>query len=174
MEYSGSGIISKKLFCYGYYEASMKVPPSQGWRSSFWMMRKAVLGDLPTNAVHIELDVVENDSSYPHHYQTDTHRWRPAPHQKFGTGKIISTNSLAGFHVYGLEFTPTDLRYFFDGKLVSATAASQFEHNDVNIWLTCLAGKLGRKTTGVDDSQLPAETQYGYVRFFKPVPAQKT
>lgn len=167
-EYTGGGIISKKLFRYGYYEATMKVPPGQGWHSSFWMMRDKLLADLPENSTHIELDPVENDSSDPFHFQIDAHRWLPGPHRKFGTKQIHPTTPLTEFHVYGLEFTPTELRYFFDGELIGTTDASLFGHNDFNIWLSCLAGKLGNKTTAVDDTRLPAETQYGYVRYFEP------
>lgn len=166
-EYTGGGIITHKLFRYGYYETRMKVPKGQGWHSSFWMMRDKILNELPEGTVHIELDPVENDSSDPYHFQIDSHRWSPGKHRKFGTEQIHTTSPLTEFHVYGLEFTPTELRYFFDGELVGSTDASIFAHNDVNVWLSCLAGKLGKKTTGVDESTLPSETQYGYFRFFE-------
>ncbi len=169
-EYTGGGIITHKQFRYGYYEATMKAPKGQGWHSSFWMMRDAVLEELPPGSIHIELDPAENDSSDPYHYQTDAHRWLPKDHRKFGTKQIHPTKPLTEFNVFALEFTPDVLRYFFNGELVSETDASIFEHNDVNVWLTCLAGKLGKKTTGVDESQLPAQTQYQYFRFFEKKP----
>ncbi len=166
-EYTGGGVISRKLFRYGYYEARLKVPKGAGWHSSFWMMRAVKITEVPAGAPHIELDPMENDSSEPYHFQTDAHRWKPDPHHKYGTKQNHPASPLTEFHVFGLEFTPTELRYFFDGKLVSATDASQFEHNDVNIWLNCIAAKLGPKTTQVDDALLPEETQFDYVRYFK-------
>ena len=166
-EYTGGGIISKKLVRYGYYEAKMKVSAGQGWHTSFWMMRDVEVQDVPTGQAHIELDVVENNSSDPHHFQTDAHRWLPAPHRKFGTKQVIVASSLTDWHVYGLEFTPDELRYFFDGRLIRVADASRFPHNDVNIWATCLAGKLGKKTTEVDEAKLPAHAQFDYVRFFR-------
>ncbi|MDQ8180343.1 sulfatase-like hydrolase/transferase [Pelagicoccus sp. SDUM812005] len=169
-DYTGGGIITHKQFRYGYYEATMKVPTGQGWHSSFWMMRDAVLEELPLGTTHIELDPAENDSSDPYHFQTDAHRWLPGDHRKYGTKQIHTDKPLTEFNVYGLEFTPEVLRYFFNGELVSETDASIFAHNDVNVWLTCLAGKLGKKTTGVDDTQLPAQTQYQYFRFFEKKP----
>ena len=169
-QYTGGGIITKTLFRYGYYETRMKVPSGQGWHSSFWMMRDKILANLPQDSNHIELDPVENDSSDPYHFQTDAHRWLPGSHRKYGTRQIHPTKPLTDFHVFGLEFTPTELRYFFDGELVAATDASIWAHCDVNVWLTCLAGKLGPKTTGVDESKLPAETQYDYFRFFRKAP----
>ncbi|MEX0331072.1 MAG: family 16 glycosylhydrolase [Puniceicoccaceae bacterium] len=170
-EYTGGGIITKGLFRYGYYETRMKTPKGEGWHSSFWMMRDKVLNTLPRDSVHIELDVVENDSSDPHHYQVDAHQWLPHIHRKIGTKQIYPEVSLAeDFHVYGMEFTPTELRYFFNGELVRVAEASQFPHNDFNVWLSCLAAKLGPKTTAVDDTQLPAETQYDYIRIFEKLP----
>ncbi|MGJ8654610.1 MAG: glycoside hydrolase family 16 protein [Opitutaceae bacterium] len=166
-EYTGGGMISKKLFKYGYYETRMKVPSGEGWHTSFWMMRHVELRDVPVDGRHIELDVVENDSSDLYHYQTDAHTWRPGSHKKYGTKQIITKDPLDQFHVYGMEFTPTTLRYFFNGELVSETDASEFEHSAVNIWLTCLAGKLGKKTEKVDETMLPALAQYDYVRFFQ-------
>ncbi|MGJ8642085.1 MAG: glycoside hydrolase family 16 protein [Luteolibacter sp.] len=166
-DYTGGGMITKKEFKYGYYETRMKVPEGEGWHTSFWMMRDMELRDIPLDGTHIELDVIENDSSDLFHYQTDAHRWRPDDHKKFGTKQIITESSLAEFHVYGLEFTPEKLTYFMDGKVVSETDASAFPHNSVNIWLTCLAGKLGKKTEKVDETKLPAEAAYDYVRFFQ-------
>ncbi len=168
--YTGGGIISEKLFRYGYYESAMKVPKGQGWHSSFWMMRDKILENMPPGSVHTELDPVENDSSDPYHYQIDSHRWLPRDHRKFGTKQIHPESPLTDWHVFGLEFTPDELRYFFDGELVGSTDASIFPHNDVNVWLSCLAGKLGRKTTGVDESTLPSQTQYQYFRFFEKAP----
>ncbi|MEP4079559.1 glycoside hydrolase family 16 protein [Haloferula sp.] len=166
-DYTGGGMITKKMFLYGYYETRMKVPSGAGWHTSFWMMRDNELRDIPLDGTHIELDVIENDSSDPYHYQTDAHRWRPGTHQKIGTRQITTKKPLDQFHVYGLEFTPQKLTYFFDGKIVSETDATVFPHNSVNIWLTCLAAKLGKKTTKVDEAALPVEAAYDYVRFFQ-------
>ncbi len=71
----------------------------------------------------------------------------------------------ADFHVLGCEFTPTTIKYFFDGALVQTVDATQFAHNDMNIWLTSVAASLGG-TTNVDDSMLPNVAEYEYARFF--------
>ncbi|MBU2886378.1 family 16 glycosylhydrolase [Gilvimarinus agarilyticus] len=180
VQYSGGGIISNKFFRYGFYEARLRVPPSAGWHSSFWMMRSGVTveDDLVS---HIELDPFENDSIDLQHYQTDAHQWKPEPgtedpgrrQNKVGTRQIrfAEDTLLSDFHVIGMEFTDTHLRYFFDGALVSETAfaAEQFQHNDVNIWLTSIGTFLG-PTPAIDNSQLPSEMQVDYVRFFQKTP----
>lgn len=189
VQYTGGGIISKALFRYGFYEARLKTPVGAGWHSSFWMMRylqKPENGDSlqfnpldnPNLHSHIELDPFENDSIDPTHYQTDAHQWKPEPgtedegrkQNKVGTKQIRFNDgtTLTEFHVYGMEFTETHVRYYFDGKLVSETEfpATRYKHNDVNIWLTGLGTFLG-KTKAVDDSRLPEQVTVDYVRFFE-------
>jgi hypothetical protein len=162
--YTGGGVISKKLFRYGYYEARMKVPPGSGWHTSFWMMK----ANRPaTDTVAIELDAIENDSVTPLKYGVNTHRHLPTPHLTYGNKNVVTPSLSADYHVFGCEFTPTLIRYFFEGNVVQTVNATQFPHNDLNIWLTSIAAPLGG-TTSVDDSKLPAAALFDYARFFAP------
>jgi hypothetical protein len=45
--------------------------------------------------------------------------------------------------VWGCEFTPTVVRFFFDGKLTHETDATHFKKGPQNIWLTSLSIGLG-------------------------------
>ena len=159
-DYTAGGIISKKAVRYGYYETRMRVPPGRGWHTSFWMMRNGGSGP-----VNIELDVLENDSVNLFKYGVNTHRHQPTPHVTFGNKNINTPSLNASFHVLGCEFTPTRIKYFFDGALVQTVDATLFPHNDLNIWLTSVAANLGG-TTNVDDSMLPNVAEYEYARFF--------
>lgn len=162
--YTGGGVISKKLFRYGYYEARMKVPPGSGWHSSFWMMK----ANRPTtDTVAIELDAIENDSVTPLKYGVNTHRHLPTPHLTYGSKNVVTPSLNEDYHVFGCEFTPTLIRYFFEGKVVQTVNATQFPHNELNIWLTSIAAPLGG-TTSVDDTKLPAAALFDYARFFAP------
>ena len=167
VNYTAGGVISRNLVRYGYYEALMKVPPGGGWHTSFWMMK---YNRPATDTVAIELDAIENDSVTPLKYGVNTHRHLPTPHVTFGNKSVTTPSLSAGFHLVACEFTPTTIKYFFEGTLVQTVDASQFPHNDLNIWLTSIAAPLGG-TTSVDDSQLPAVAQYDYVRFYEPFPA---
>ena len=162
--YTGGGVISKKLFRYGYYEARMKVPPGSGWHSSFWMMKS---NRPATDTVAIELDAIENDSVTPLKYGVNTHRHLPTPHLTYGSKSVVTPSLSADYHVVGCEFTPTLIRYFFEGNVVQTVNATQFPHNDLNIWLTSIAAPLGG-TTSVDDTKLPAAALFDYARFFAP------
>ena len=181
--YTGGGIISKAYFRYGYYEARIKVPPGEGWHTSFWMMDSQ---HQATDTSQIELDPFENDSVDLTRYSADFHQWRSHLGHFKRFSFIYPDALLDEFHVYGAEFTPEEARYFFDGELVETKTSlfqrfmtkeeaagrhplvrdiSDFEHNDMNIWFTSIAAKLGG-TTRVDESMLPAEAVADYVRFF--------
>jgi beta-glucanase (GH16 family) len=164
-QYTGGGVISKTAFRYGYYESRFKTPAGAGWHTSFWMMKHDGVGGTGTKGAAQELDVCENDSVHPFGYGVNTHKWI-APHQTFG-GKGVKTPDLsADFPVFGCEFTPQTVKYFFDGTLVQTVDATQFEHGDQQIWLTSIASQLGG-TKAVDDAKLPAVAEYDYVRFYE-------
>ena len=161
-DYTAGGIISTKLFRYGYYETSMKVPPGRGWHTSFWMMKQT----LTTNdTAQIELDALENDSITLTSYGINNHRWLPTPVLHFGSKSVTTPSLNAGFHVIGCEYTSSTVKYFFDGVLQQTVATTNFTPADVNIWLTSVAANLGG-TTNVDDTQLPNYALYDYARFF--------
>lgn len=166
-EYAGSGVISREAFKYGYYEARFRVPPGAGWHTSFWMQKHDGAGGTRPKAAVQELDVCENDSVNLRRYGVNIHCWNPEPHASFG-GKSVATPDLAAeFHVFGCEFTPAKVKFYFDGELVQSADATQFPHGEQNIWLTTIASQLGG-TKAVDDSLLPSAAVYDWVRYYKP------
>lgn len=164
MEYTGGGIISKQSYKYGFYEARLKVPKGMGWHSSFFLMQ-ALPGGTADPLANQEIDPLENDSIVLERYTVNAHRWRPQPHIAFGPKFIYTPNLSALFHVIGCEFTPTEVKYYFDGRLVHTIDATQFEHSNLSLWLTTIASYLG-DTPSVDDTALPSAFVVDYVRFF--------
>jgi beta-glucanase (GH16 family) len=161
--YTCGGVISKRLFRYGYYEARFKVPAGAGWHTSFWVMRNwAKAADGP----NLEIDICENESSRPNSYGVNTHQWIPGPHKGAGH-KVVKTPSLADdFHVWGCEFTAEDIRFFFDGQVVQQLDAKTSQHGDMQVWLTMIAAPSLGGVKAVDDARLPAVATYDYVRVF--------
>ena len=164
--YTGGGIISKQAFKYGYYESRFKVPPGAGWHTSFWMMLHNGHGGTGPTVSAQELDVCENDSVNLTSYGVNVHKWNPQPQVAMGHKTVKTPDLSADFHVYGCEFTPAQVKFYFDGTLVQTVEVSQFEHSDQNIWLTTIASNLGG-TKAVDDTKLPAAAEYDYVRFYE-------
>lgn len=157
-EYTAGGLITKREFKFGYYEARGKMPRGKGWHTSFWMMRNSDDRDQ-------ELDVCEMDSINPNGYSTNVHGYKPTPKAQ-GANHIVTPDLTMDFHIWGCEFTPTTVTYYFDGKVVDTRNVTNVPLGDVSIWLTSIAAPLG-KTDKVDDSALPAVAEFDYVRFFE-------
>ena len=164
-QYTGSGIISKQLFKYGYYEARFRVPPGAGWHTSFWLMKYDSEGGAGTEGARQEIDICEQDSVNLHEYTLNLHDWE-AKHKSYGYKRVKTDDLSTSFHVWGCEFTANSVRYYFDGNLVQELDATKLNHGQHNIWLTTIASHLGG-TKAVDDSELPAVAVYDYVRFYE-------
>ena len=164
--YTGAGVISKQAFKYGYYESRFKVPPGAGWHTSFWIQKHDGTGGTGPSISAQELDVCENDSVNPTNYGVNVHKWNPLPHISQGHKAVKTSDLSADFHTFGCEFTPEQVKYYFEGKLVQMVAVTNFAHSDQHIWLTTIASHLG-KTKAVDETKLPAAAEYDYVRFYR-------
>ena len=169
-DYTGGGIISKRLFQYGYYEASFKVPPASGWHTSFWAMKDVAHGATAPSKAQ-EIDFCEQDSVKLTNYSAGVIAW--GDNEKwFGRQYVQTPNLHEGFHVWACEFTPLEVKFFFDGKLTHKVAATGFKQGPQNIWLTCIACNYGG-TKSVADDALPATAEFEYVRFFEKSPLLK-
>jgi beta-glucanase (GH16 family) len=164
-DYTAGGIISHQKFEYGYYEARFRVPRAGGWHTSFWTTADKAQ----------EIDICEQDSFNPRSYSAGVIDWSGRggkPTQNFGRvyyeGKSVPDFS-RDFHVFGCEFTPSEVRFYLDGRLTHQTDAMKFPHGPQNIWLTSLAVLWGKpdKPKRMDDAALPAEAVFDYVRFYE-------
>lgn len=164
IKFAGGGVISKAALGYGYYESRMRIMAGKGWHSSFWMMRHDGSGGTGTSPAELELDVIENDSIDMRSYGITTHKWKDG-HESYGH-KRVTTLPLSDYHVYGCEYTPATVKYFFDGELVQSVDIHALPQGEVNIWLTSIASGLGN-TDMVDSSRLPGHVDYDYVRYYK-------
>jgi beta-glucanase (GH16 family) len=163
-DYTGSGIISREAFKYGYYEASFRVPPGSGWHTSFWLMWHDSSGGTSPGESKQEIDICEQDSVNPHNYAINLHDWE-GEHKSYGHKRITTDDLSADFHTWGCEFTEESIRYYFEGELVQETDATVLNHGDNHIWLTSIASFLGG-TEEVDEEQLPASAVFEYVRYY--------
>jgi lysophospholipase L1-like esterase len=164
-DYTAGGVISRRVFRHGYYEARFKVPPTKGWHTSFWMMHHAGADATAHVGSRQEIDVCENDSITPLNYGANLHVWQPA-HKGHGHRTVRTPDESADFHVWGCEFTPDKITYYFDGRIVNTVDARLVpDHGDMSIWLTVIASPLG-KTDSVDESRLPVYAVFDYVRFY--------
>ncbi len=163
-EYTSGGVISKREFKYGYYEARLRSPAGAGWHTSFWMLKNS--GGQTGNRQ--EIDVVEHDSKDPRHYGSNLHVHHPT--RQGLAGRRTDTPDLgADFHVFGCEFSSREIRLYFDGALTGVFQASGFAHDPMSIWLTTVgwANLPWAPQLRIDDAALPAFADFDYVRFYE-------
>jgi beta-glucanase (GH16 family) len=159
-KYTGAGVISARSFEYGYYEARFKVPDGSGWHTSFWTQKYNALDTSPRGVTQ-ELDFCEQDSSSPETFTCGVHDWGGTK-KSLGYKRIHTSDLSKDFHIWGCEFTPAAVRFYFDGKLTEELDATAFVNGEQNIWLTSIAYGKAR----VDETKLPAEADFDYVRYF--------
>jgi hypothetical protein len=172
LDYTAGGVISRQAFQYGYYEAAVRMPKGRGWHTSFWMMQNGPKAGIEDRFQ--EIDVCEQDSSDHSSYSVNWHSYKP--HVSFGHKQITGPDLSAGFHLYGAEFTPAAVRFYFDDRLVHSIDISGVPHFEQHIWLTSIATWLG-KTSSVEDAALPETALFDYVRYYRrldPAPVEES
>jgi beta-glucanase (GH16 family) len=175
--YTGGGIISKRRFRYGYYEARAKMFGGSGWHQSVWAMFASDGSTTYPQAMRTEIDGMEFDSATPSKGHMGIIIWQDPGKSHSLTctpGKYqadLGFDATAGFHTYGFEWTDKGVSYYLDGErrctLDYPTVAA--EHDDVNFWLTALGYEKGGK---LDDAKLPGRMLVDFARFYARRPPQ--
>jgi beta-glucanase (GH16 family) len=162
--YTGAGIVSQAAFKYAYYEARAKMPPGAGWHTSFWLMKHDGSGTTDFQLAAQGIVVGQNESVDHATYAVKVDKYQE-PAACYGFLRLPTPDLSADFHVFGCEFTPEAVKFFLDGILVQTVDATPFTHSDQNVWLSSIASHMGN-TLKVDDSALPQESLFDYVRVF--------
>ncbi|RXZ82640.1 glycosyl hydrolase family protein [Paenibacillaceae bacterium] len=175
--YSGGGIITKPLLGYGYYETRFKQWDKAGFHSSFWIagmnQRVTVLdGDQlysPSTDYQVnEIDGFEIETSAPKEILTAAHYWWPEDthlvYVPYTTYEEVDSSD--DYHTYGMEWTPTKIKYYVDGRMFReeyypGPHGAGTQGRGQHLWLTSLVYQMP-----VDDEHLPAEVTYDYFRFY--------
>lgn len=156
---------------YGYFEARMKLPKGVGTWPAFWMLPEECK-NWPLDG---EIDIMEHVGSHPDSVHITTHTQRY--NHSIGTQKSAITviNGVQDdFHVYGLEWTPQELKGYIDGVLRyqfpnDGTGNKETWPFDVPFCLKlnqAVGGGMGG-TKGVDDTCYPAIFEIDYVRVYQ-------
>lgn len=160
-QYTGGGVISRQQFRYGYYEARVRMFGASGWHQSVWAMAAGDGSSTYHAAMRTEIDGMEFDSDVTWKGHMGLIRWKGPAASSGSTCTpgvyrgALGFDASTGFHNYGFEWTPKEVRYYLDGDLRCALPypPPDGEHDLINVWLTAIAHeKLSGKQ---DDSRLP-------------------
>jgi beta-glucanase (GH16 family) len=187
---TGAGIISKTPFKYGYYEVKSRLgdkidndkdgKTDEGWHHAFWAMAASIDAKGEVNTTYpasrrTEIDCYENASTHDHAaestlskftqhiiiWKADGKEYGRVPKTPADITAIPDFNA-SEWHTYAFEWTEKAVTFYVDGKIthIAEYPATQFEHDNINIWITAMAANW----TGKDQENSSAE--YEYVRFY--------
>ena len=119
---------------YGFLECRMHVVKPNGHQTAFWMMPE---GDGMRNLTTpegtandgAEIDIVEGTKANA--YSNGLHWDGYAKPAHKSNGKLVKVPNMhdTEYHIYGFEWTPTYLKFYFDGKVVrEMTDPKQIPH----------------------------------------------
>lgn len=178
-EYTCGGAISRALFGYGYYEVRSKAwGGSRGLHTSFWTHgiskgwsydgydAMVAAGLVPFDASILEIDGYEIDSSAALNQdaQSNYHVWTNV-HESLGPIKHPIDTTV--WNVFGFEWTPDEVRWYYGGELVR-TEPSPWVYAPQNLWLTALATPdwYQPPRPPIEDENLPGKSEWDYFRFY--------
>ena len=163
-------INTTRFWTYGYFEARLKVSDAAGSWPAYWMMPK----NFTTWPGDGEIDIMEYAISTQGKDKSSSSIHCAAYNWPMGTQKThVQTvaNAATQFHVYALEWTATEMRFYIDGKQHLEFKNSGGGYNvwpfDAPFYLKfnmAWGGNMGGKT---NESQLPATYEVDYVRVFQ-------
>ena len=161
---------SQRAWQYGWFEARIKVSDVKGTWPAFWMMPKNYTtwpgdGEIDIMEYAISTQGKDKSSSSIH---CNAYNW-PAGTQKTHVQSVAK--AATEFHVYALEWTASEMKFYVDGKqhLTFKNEGKGYDSwpFDAPFYLKfnmAWGGNMGGTT---DSNGLPATYEVDYVRVFK-------
>lgn len=142
---------------YGYFEINAKMPIGKGLWPAFWLLPPA--GRWPP-----EIDVLEMFGQQPDTLYVSVHTAETG-HPKGTTNTVTVPDTSLGFHRFGILWTATALRWFFDGCPVAELPTPADLHGPMYMLINLA---VGGTWPGYPDehTQFPAKFQIKYVHVF--------
>lgn len=162
---------SKESWQYGYFEARMKMPVGKGTWPAFWMLPKNFT-KWPDDG---EIDIMEYVGYEPDvvHATVHTLSYNHVKGTQKGANTVVQ-NAASEFHVYAVEWTPSYIKGFVDGK-----EYFRFSYDNQSSYATwpfnapfylklnmAWGGNWGG-AQGIDPNALPAIFEIDYVRVYQ-------
>jgi beta-glucanase (GH16 family) len=147
---------------YGVFAARIKLPAGPGLWPAFWMEGEdATDVTWPAGG---EIDVIEVNNQKPDLVEAFAH----APSINKGFYLPLDSPLSAGYHVYAVEWTPTEISWLIDGHVfgqVSNTAGSPFHQPFFLILNLAVGGKWPGPPTAA--TKFPAQMDVTWVHVYQ-------
>lgn len=163
----------KYSFQYGRAEARLRTTNHKGNFPAFWLMPENTAGGWPTCG---EIDIFESIDAQNRAYHTIHSNWSyTLGHTNAPQSSANEWVNVEEWHVYALEWEPTELRWYVDGKQVFAYAKS----TDANVlsqgqwpfdkaFYLILNQSVGNGSWAAQqDPDFTYETRFDYVRVYQ-------
>ncbi len=110
---------------YGFLECRMHVVKPNGHQTAFWMMPNEGVGMKTSEGVDgtandgAEIDIVEAIKANAYSLGLHWDGYAKPAHKSNGREIKAPNMHDTEYHIYGFEWTPTHLKFYFDGKVVA-------------------------------------------------------
>ena len=176
--YQGSNYTSARMttqnkgdWLYGKIKASIRVPSAGGTWPAFWMMpTNSVYGGWPNSG---EMDIMEHYGCNPGEVTSTVHNnvynWNGgAP----PTSYPLDVTATSEFHIYEMEWTEDELRFFVDGIWIGSyynqnTGWQQWPYDQEFFIILNLAIGSHFMPCSTEDSLFPQVYEIDYVRVYQ-------
>lgn len=144
------GVITRQKYKYGYFEVSAKLDGGAGWHEAFWTTATTDfdLSEQERARPRIEIDVFEHYAAHdPSKFTYGVIEWHPQKgsvcREVVDTEFDLSTD----YFVYGFEFTPDFIAFYFNGEMLNVFDVRTVAHNLHHAWLSCIGTTCSDATT---------------------------
>jgi beta-glucanase (GH16 family) len=163
-DYTSAALHTKALTRYGYYEVKAR-PMNSGGSSSFWFQH----GDTP--GLITEIDVFEiggKAKGFERRYNMTLHVSEPPDgrnHWSVGDVWHAPWRLADDYHVYGLDWTKHELRFYVDGVIVYTVDNTHWHYP---LYLTFDSETMPQWFGMPADKDLPSTFSVEYLRAWRP------
>ena len=160
-DYTSAALHTKERTTYGYFEVKAK-PMDSGGSSSFWFQHGSGPG------VVTEIDVFEiggKAKGFERKYNMTLHAFNDTPaYFSVGDAWEAPWRLADDWHVYGLDWSREEIRFFVDGVLVRSVENTHWHYP---LYLTFDSETMPKWFGMPDDKDLPSTFSIEYVRAWK-------
>ena len=167
-KYNGGEIFDRNFFHFGYFSVRMKSIIKKGTVSSFFLLSQPASSD----SLQYEMDI-EFLGKDLHAVQLSTHAIPDLSGQVKSTTKIIPLgfDVSAGFHTYGILWTPEYINWFVDDRFIYSSNAC-LPQRPMQIRMNHWGGDENHPTSlpwlggAIDFEYLPSIVYYDWIKVF--------